>query len=246
VRIGTPKWIAKLRFDDYEAIILSYKRSDWDNFEFQDPIIQQNRHKIRIEFPKFISENKMGYYRQLALKFVSYGFNHFVISHLSQKLLLPAHVKISCNENVYVLNDAAAKFVRLEQMNDFVYPLENDFENLVSMTDKQGIVPLYYYPELFHSRMPVKINQKDNFFTDENNKKYRLNRKDGMTQVFPLIPVCLFQHRQRIEQSGFRKFLIDFSAETITANVVKRIFKKYQDCEVVQPSTNFNFKLGLK
>lgn len=246
VRIGSPEWLPKLRFDDYDAVILSYKRSDWEKFDVNSAIHQQNQQKIRIELPKFISENQLDFYRNLAVKFFLAGFNHFFISHLSQKMLLPSGAKVSCNENVYVLNDAVARLIHDEKISEFVYPLENDLDNLLSMTNKQGIVPLYFYPELFYSRMPVKVNQESNLFADENNKKFRIAVKDGITIVYPTIPVALFHYRIQLEKNGFNRFLIDYSGEIINSNVVKRVLKKYLNHEAIQPSSNFNFKLGLK
>ena len=246
VRIGGPEWLPKLRFDDYDAVILSYKRPDWEKFDMKSELHQQNRQNIRIELPKFISEKHLDFYRNLAAKLFSAGFNHFFISHLSQKILLPQGAKISCNENVYVLNDASARLLHEEKIAEFTYPLENDLDNLLSMSNKQGIVPLYFYPELFYSRMPVKIDQENHLFADETNKKFRVSVKDGITIVHPSIPVALFHYRSQLEKNGFNRFLIDYSGEIMTANVVKRILKKFLDSEAVQPSTNFNFKLGLK
>ncbi len=245
VRIGSPEWLPKLRFDDYDAVILSYKRSDWDKFDPHSTIYQANKQKIRIELPKFISEKHIDFYNDLVSRAFNAGFHHFFIGHLSQKLLLPVGARVSCNENVYVLNDAAARMLHDEKITDFTYPLENDLDNLLSMTNKQGIVPLYFYPQLFYSRMPVKINEKG-AFADETNKKYRILVKDGITIVYPSLPVALFHYRKQLEKNGFNRFLIDYSGEIMTANVVKRVLKKYLDSEAVQPSTNFNFKLGLK
>jgi putative protease len=114
------------------------------------------------------------------------------------------------------------------------------------MSNKQGIVPLYFYPELFYSRMPVKVNPESGLFADENNKKFRITVKDGITIVYPTIPVALFHYRAQLEKNGFNRFLIDYSGEIINSNVVKRILKKYLIGESVNPSSNFNFKLGLK
>jgi putative protease len=161
-------------------------------------------------------------------------------------MLLPAEARVSCNENVYVLNDAAARLVYGENAGEYTYPLENDLDNLLSMNNKQGIVPLYFYPELFYSRMPVRIGQENKLFADETNKKFRIAVKDGMTIVYPTLPVALFHYRKQLEENGFNRFLIDYSGENLTANVVKRILKKFLDSESVNPSTNFNFKLGLK
>ena len=246
VRISNPEWIAKLRFDDYDAVILSYKKSDWESFDLNATILQANQQKIHIELPKFISENNLEFYKNLAEKLSASGFYQFFISHLSQKMLLPVGSKVSCNENVYVLNDAAARVLHNEKISHFIYPYENDLDNLLSMKNKQGIVPLYFYPELFYSRMPVKTHTPSKMFSDENNKKFRIVVKDGITIVYPTIPVALFHYRNQLEKNGLNQFLIDYSGEIITANIVKRILKKFIDSESVHPSSSFNFKLGLK
>jgi putative protease len=246
VRIGSPEWLPKLRFDDYDAVILSYKRSDWERFDFQMAVSQKNKYKVRIELPKFISENHIDFYRDLTKRLFEAGFNHFFVSHISQKLLLPVGANVSCNENVYVMNDASARMLQEEQILEYVYPIENDVENLLSMSNRQGIVPLYFYPELFYSRMPIHVDQKNKLFTDENNRRFRKTVKDGVTIVYPTMPVALFHYRKQLERNGFNRFLIDYLGEPMTANVVKRILKKFQSGESVQSSTNFNFKLGLK
>lgn len=246
VRIGSPEWLPKLRPEDYEAVILSYRRSDWKTFDAEQALIGQFKDKIRIEFPKFISEKHLDFYRSMAARLFDAGFQHFFISHLSQKMLLPGGAKITCNENVYVLNDASARMLTEEKIAGFCYPLENDLENLLSMSNKQGIVPLYFYPELFYSRMPVKITSENSLFAGDDNKKFRYAVKDGITLVYPSVPVALFQHRPLLEKHGFHRFLIDYSGEPMTAQVVKRVLKKYLQSEAVQPSTSFNFKLGLK
>lgn len=246
VRIGNPDWLPKLRFDDYDAVVLSWSKSDFERFDFQSPGFKQYQGKIWIELPRFISEKQLDFYRTFSAEMTSEGYCQFFISHLSQKLLLPAGVVICSNEHVYVLNDAAARMIQDEKLAAFTYPLENDLDNLLSMANRQGIVPLYYYPELFFSRMPVKLSDEQHFFADESNKKYRKVVKDGVTIVYPAIPVAITHYRKQLEKNGFTRFMIDYSGEIMTANVVKRVLKKFQDGEIIQPSTSFNFKFGLK
>lgn len=246
VRIGSSDWLPKLRVDDYDFIILSFNRKDLQKFNFNNPQIRNNKEKICVELPKFIPENKIEFYREIVQNYYKNGYKSFFISHLSQKVLIPSGASVSCSENVYSLNDAAVKMLDKQKIKDFIYPFENDFENLASMQNKNGIVPLYFYPALFYSRMPVKISKIEDFFSDETNKKYRRVVKDGLTNIYPSIPVALLHFRNQLEKIGFMRFLIDYSGDIKTANVVKRVLKKYIDKESIQPSGNFNFKLGLK
>jgi putative protease len=88
---------------------------------------------------------------------VNSGIRNYVISHLLQKQVIPKNCTIITKENVYVYNDAA-KCILTEGIYTYSYPQETYFEILFSLTHKNGIVPVYFHPELFYSRMPIAIN----------------------------------------------------------------------------------------
>ena len=245
VRIDQTEWLRKIRLDDVDGIVFSFSRNDLEQFDFDLRFIQQNKHKVYIELPKFISEENISDYKKIIERIERKGFRQFFISHLSQKLLLSKNSQLSCNEHVYVYNDGAAKLAHQEQMRNFCYPVENDFENLKSMQNKQGIVILHTYPELFYSRMPVQVSNDENKFIDDNNKAYRKTTKDGITIVIPEVPVNLFQYKKQLMDVGYANFMIDLSHENISKNILKRLLTKYRFGEQVQPSTTFNFKKGL-
>ena len=204
--------------------------------------------------------------------FYRYGIKNFMLSHISQKNIIPhsPKIRIYTNENVYTLNDAAIQFLKEEYVTGYVYPLENDFPNLISGKDRKGIVPLFFYPELFFSRMPVSFHHEDTKAEiledrishckdtktqrEENDKmhsfadrdfEYRKIVKDGMTITVPEKPVSLLHYKDKIYQKGFRHFLLDFSHSKVSKNIFNRILKKYRTSTAEQPSLNFNFKMGL-
>ncbi len=246
VRVDHPDWLRKMRFTDIELLILKLKRNDWEKVEWNSPFMQENRNKIAIELPKFISEVQLDFYRKWSNDLFAKGFRHFFVSHLSQKQLLPVGAQISATENVYVFNDSAARLMFDEKLQNFCYPYENDMDNLFQMKNKNGIVPLYFYPELFYSRMPVDLNREQARFKDENNKAFRRFIRDGMTVVVPDMPVALTQYKKQLMEAGFRKFLVDFSYDIPTGNVIKKVMTRVQTAEPIHPSTIFNFKKGLK
>ena len=246
VRIDNPDWLRKFRFSENDELILKFKRSDLEKTDWKLLLLQENKSKIWIELPRFISEEQIEYFENMAKNLVAQGYRRFFISHLSQKLILPENVIVSGNENVYIYNDAAAKLVSDEGVHEFCYPMENDMDNLMSMRNKNGVVPIYFYPELFYSRMPVKINQAESKFKDEANKTFRKLIKDGMTIVIPDIPVSLTQYKKQLLDAGFRKFLVDLSFDTPTSNLIKKVMTRFKSGEQIHPSTVFNFKKGLK
>ncbi len=245
IRIDSLKWLRKIRFNDIDGLILNLPKRDWLNLKTEANFLKQNAKKLIVELPKFISESNIEYYRNLCLKLSNQGYNNFIISNLSQKILLPKKANISTNENVYVYNDAAAEFVNSEGINNYSYPLENDIENLLKGNDRNGIVSMYFYPKLFYSRMPIKLDDVENNFRDDMNENYNRTIKDGFTIVTPEIPVALLQYKKKLHNNGFRNFLIDMSFEKPSENTLKKLIKRLKFSEQIQPSSNFNFKREL-
>ncbi|OPX29328.1 MAG: hypothetical protein B1H06_01695 [Candidatus Cloacimonas sp. 4484_143] len=178
-------------------------------------------------------------------KFFRAGVSHFMLANISQKNLFPNdhRIALSSNENIYCLNDAAIQFLKEEHFKFHIYPLENDLPNLLSCKDRKGIVPLYFYPELFYSRMPVNLETNSTFSDDTN--KYNREIRDGITIVTPQIPVSLLQFKEKLGKHGFRRFLLDLSYQKPSQNTFNRLLKKFHTSQAEQPGTSFNFKLGL-
>jgi len=246
VRIDKVNWLRKIRLEDFDYLILRLNKREWEDFNSDSPFIQKNKRKIIIDLPKFISESELSFYKKLCSDFFNKGFRHFMISHVSQKLLIPKGSTISANENVLVYNDAAVSHLNSEKIMFYTYPHENDFDNMLAGSDKNGIIPVYFYPELFYSRMPVKLDREDESLTDDRNIDYIRTLRNGITVILPEIPVSLTHYHEKLLQQGFNRFLIDLSGEKVSKNIYNRILTKFKRNGQIQPSNTFNFKKGLK
>ena len=246
VRIGSLAWLRKVRLEAADFFIIRLSKREWSEFRFNAPFLQKNNKKIFIEFPKYISEKQIPFWRGLCITAYKNGFNQFMLSHISQKELLPKGAKFSTNENVYAFNDAAISQLKREGSEFCIYPLENDYPNLKGGKDRGGVVPLYFHPELFFSRMPVRLDNPDSTLKDDTNNDYRRVVRDGMTIIVPENPVAVLQQKKTLYKDGFRRFLLDFSYNRPSKNVFNTIIQKYKYSDQQQPSTSFNFKKGFK
>ena len=244
-RIASPDWLQYINFNELDGLFLAFSKPNWAGFNPESAIIQNNREKVYIELPKFIAENSIGFYVGLIRKMADKGIRNFVISHLSQKLMIPENCRIIANENIYTFNDAAVKFIKNEEVENFIYPFEIDFETLESMNFKSGIVPVYFFPELFYSRMPVQLENNEEFAGDDTKTKYRRFRKNGVTIIVPDRAVSILHHKNRLVQKGFSNFLIDVSYDAISKNRLKTLKTRFLKSEQIQPTTTFNFTKGL-
>lgn len=245
-RINSMEWLRKINFNELDGLFLSFSKITWSRFDPNVPFIQKFKDKVFVELPKFMHEDSIQYYRELISKMVNCGIRNFVISHLSQKELIPSRCNIITNENVYVFNDAAAKCFKSDGILIFSYPQEIDFETMFSLTDKSGIVPVYFYPELFYSRMPIDMNSDTQDLTDDMNLRLRRHRRNGITSIVPDVPVSISQSKNKLKKYGFFRYLIDLSYEPVSKNRAKTIKHRIVRSEQIQPSNTFNFNKGLK
>lgn len=245
IRIDSPDWLRKIYFDKIDNLILKFTKNDWQKINLKIPFIRKNLKKIIIQFPKFIAENDLNFYHSLTKTFVRNNIKNFMLGHISQIQFFSHfhNLNLFASENIYSLNDAAIQLLKETKISKYIYPFENEFSNLITGKDRKGIVPLFFLPELFYSRMPVIDLPSD--FRDRDNKYHKVVR-DGITCILPELPVSLLQYKNKLHQKGFRRFLIDFSYQKPSQNSFNRLLKKFHASEAEQPATAFNFKLGLK
>ncbi len=245
VRIDTLSWLRKIYMDRIDGLILNLNQRELEAINLNEKFIRNNMKKIYIELPLFISEENLSFYEDKCYEFARHGIKNFVISHISQSLIFKNMKKINLmtNEHVYVLNDASARFLLQENIKEYIYPMETDIDNLFSSNNKSGFIPMYFYPQLFYSRMPITVDDNETF--EDKTEIYRKSLKDGMTNIIPLKPVSVLQYKNKFEKKGFNKFLVDFSFQKPSKNLFNRILKKLSESEAERPSTGFNFKKGL-
>lgn len=241
LRISNLEFLNLIKIFDFEYIILKVNEIALKNI-LKNDIANKYKEKIVIEFPKFISENKIKFYKEIIKNFVENKFINFSISNLSQIELLPKNTKIFTNENIYILNDIAINFIKSCGISEYVYPYENDYPNLISGKNRSGIVPIYFYPELFYSRVPINST---NEISDENKNKYKRLKINGFTIIIDEKPVSLTHNFNKLQNKGFSKFLIDFSYEN-DIKKLEAVIKCLKKSEKITNTTDFNMKMGLK
>lgn len=246
VRIDSLKWLKKIWLDKINHVVLNLAANEWKSFDPNMPFIKKNIKKFWIELPKFIQEGKVDFYKSEMQRYYKLGVRQFMLSHISQKELLPQGSNFAVNENVYVFNDAASKFLNEEGARFFSYPVEIDFESLYSMRNRSGIMPLYFHPDLFYSRMPVTVKSKDSSFEDDKKRKFTKLVRDGVTVVRPEIVVSTLKHRPKMEKLGYSRFLIDFSGSEPSKHIFNRVMQAYQKAEAMGGTTSFNLRRELK
>ncbi|MFA9392040.1 MAG: peptidase U32 family protein [Prolixibacteraceae bacterium] len=245
LRIDQKDWLPMVPFDAFDGIIINLNKKEWDQLEEIFPLLKPYQSKIHFELAKFIAEGDLEFYQNKFELLAANGFRSFFVSHLSQLEIIPKGCRISSNENVYLFNDAAVKMMKKHGISNSILPLENDIVNLSRGSDRNGIVPMYFYPQLFYSRMPVLL-EKEEIFEDRKGEKFRKFVRDGMTVVIPENPVAITQFKSKLDRYGFYRYLIDVSTIAPENGLAARLKKKMMYSDKLAKTHLFNFKRELK
>ena len=240
LRISNLNDIKELKISQFEAIFLKLTFSNIEKLK-NIKITNEIKFKIFIELPKYISELMLENLRKLLNELYELGFKGFIISHISQIELLPPKSKIISNENVYLMNDISINYINSFRISEYCYPLENDYPNYLKSKDRKGIVPVYFYPELFYSRMPVKTINK---IKDEDGKEYSKKIVNGFSVISDINPVSFTQTIEKLSNKGYHKFLIDLSNEENIFNL-RNIMESIKKSIKIKDTFDFNIKKGL-
>ncbi|MDD4155501.1 MAG: U32 family peptidase [Candidatus Cloacimonetes bacterium] len=252
LRVDQPDWLNVLPYDDLDGVLLNFTKKAWEETNGLFDYILQNLDKVIVELPLFIAESNLDWYANQINLLRYKGINKFCLSQLSQKMFFNNIVNneksleyplIMTNENVYLLNDVAIKYIQEEQIDSYIYPLENDVDNMITGNDRYGIVPVYFYPKLFYSRMPINVKPED-LITDQNNR-YRKFIKEGITIITTHNPVSWTQYRDKLLSKGFSRFLLDLSFSYPQNGVVNKLIDDFNNSKILSDTGKFNFKKGL-
>ena len=211
---------------------------------FMIPLEESNNNQIPLknniywELPQFIPEADLHKTQRLINNLYQQGFRNFGISHISQLLLLSKKINILSNEYVYALNNLAIQQLKSWGVTSYILPVENDIPNLNHYNFKDGIVPIFFTPALFSSRMPVK----QGMIKDKKNR-YKIYRKGKLTVTYPTNPVSIFSFINKLKE--YNNLFIDLSTPNISSEDYKTIFAYFSKKVNPPESSKFNYKKGL-
>jgi putative protease len=244
VRIDNLDWLQCAALQKADVVVVSLPMLKWQNLLTTNKISGPMLQKIWFELPPFVSETQIERVRKFCSALAQKGLNRFVLSHLSQCEMLPPHSRFATNEAVYAYNDAAALWLKQQGAEWFCSPAENEYENLLTGACREAVIPVYFRPRLFTSRMPVKLAA--NQFTDERKNRYIRHRLNGLTIITPEQPVCITQYANKLRGKNFCRFLIDLTFEPADNNRLAHLLKLLATSEGIQGTSAFNFKKGLR
>lgn len=269
LRIKDPNWLPLIDPSSIKAIICPMGLGN-SSFAHSSEIWKTPTHKLIPETPLYIDESDVFKIKSFVQQMQKMGMVDFSISRLSHLSLFDRQMNshLIANEYIYTMNDAAIALLSGYAIRDWILPLENDYPNILSSTNRQGIIPLYFHPPLYLSKQePVDFanaqygKQKElklgigriqtgqakdgKQATAHQAESFYLEKEHKLTKLSSRQAVCLFNFYPRLSGLGYHKYLIDLCAETPNPDTLARILDFYAQAKNLPGSNSFNFKKGL-
>ncbi len=197
------------------------------------------------ELPYFISEHALPEVQKQVQKLLQANIKNFCLSRLSQTIWFKEYpkVKLFTSEKVYCLNDAALAQLKQSGISQWILPLENDFPNLLSSGNREGIVPVYFHPALYYSRQDVFAGEELHLSHDKQNLIYHHDKQ--MVTLTPEQAVCNFSFYPRLLEKGYKRFVIDLTNMKPDKDLLHKLIEHLRQGKNLDGTKRFNMKQGL-
>ena len=178
------------------------------------------------------------------------GFSYFVVNNIAHiQILKSKNVNLIAGPYLYTFNRWAVSWLENQNIGAFIMPYENSRRNLEATFDanvrSRVLIPIFAYPALFRMRFMLPEDYDFTYFEDKEEKVFKVVSSIDGSFVMPEEPFSITDKLNFIKQSGFNKFLIDFSKTKITRGQLKAIMSSITKGQPLQDCSRFNWKDGF-
>ncbi len=195
------------------------------------------------ETPLYIDERDIGRIRNQIKALILAGVKEFSLSRLSHTEFFSSRSSIDliANEYVYSMNDAACKCLTELGIRQWISPWENDFPNILGSIYRNTIIPMYFYPNLYVSKLKPFVEEQFSF----EKQIFNTRTSESMYVITPQKPVCITGFSQRLQKLGYNSFLFDLSKSKPDKTLIEDLLTHFNQAKPLHGTGQFNFKKGL-
>ena len=166
---------------------------------------------------------------------------------------LRPEVRIIAGPWLYMFNTWALSFLASLGVEGFVSPLENNRQNLdrtlgpdcrQSLRDRI-FVPVFAWPPLFHIRANLGRQYDFKVFSDSRDENFLLANGDRGSRVFPAKPFSITDKISFLQDSGFRRFIVDLGGLPLKKNDYRDLMRAIGKGAPLPRMSRFNWKDGF-
>ncbi len=231
-------------------VIIEYNsETSWDLLNHKT-VLPFSKKQIFISFDPFcapLQENKL---KDEIESLISDGFVNFVANNIAHlQLLKSVKANVIAGPYLYTFNRWAVSWLENQNIGVFIMPYENSRKNLEATFDSsvraRVLVPIFAYPALFRMRFKLPSDYDFTYFEDKEGKIFKVNSTVDGSFVMPEEPFSILDKVNFLNQSGFKKVLIDFSKTKVNRSQIKAISTSLIKAQPLPGISRFNWKDGF-
>lgn len=231
-------------------VILEYNSETSYDILNHKTVLPFSKKQIYISLDPFCSANQEDALRTELSKLVEDGFCNFVVNNIAHiQMLKTMKVNMIAGPYLYTFNRWAVSWLENLNIGAFISPYENSRRNLEATYDEnvrsRVLVPVFAYPALFRMRFMLPKGYDFTFFTDKEEKVFKVNSTKDGSFVMPEEPFCIADKYKNLQAAGFKKVLVDFSKTRVSRSQIKAIMLAITKGQALPEVSRFNWKDGF-
>ncbi|MFA6505755.1 MAG: peptidase U32 family protein [Treponemataceae bacterium] len=252
-------YVAVSRVDDLYVVqsqrplrvILAYtKKSTKRLLEGGDTPIPFGKGEIIISLDPFFPQRDEERLSEDIPLLINAGYKNFIVNNLGHfAFFRGTEARIAAGPYLYTFNRYAYDFVNELGPAVVVTPLENGRQNLDRTVDqyqrKGTVVTVFAYPALFRIRADLSSMYDFSDFTDGRDETFTLLSSNEGSIVVPEKPFSIVDKIPFLKESGFGKFIVDFSGPVLKKRDYKDVMDAVKSGSPLPNTQRFNWKDGF-
>ncbi len=213
-------------------------------------VLPFSKKQIYISLDPFCSSAQEDQLKSELDQLISDGYYNFVANNLAHiQMLKGQKVHVIAGPYLYTFNRWAVSWLENQDIGAFIMPYENSRRNLEATYEadvrSRVLVPVFAYPALFRMRFKLPEDYDFTYFEDKESKTFKVNSTQDGSFVMPEEPFSILDKVNFIGQSGFKRFLIDFSKTKVNRSQIKAVTTSMVKGQPLPDISRFNWKDGF-
>ena len=250
VQVSSIKDLYALQIKRPVKAILEYNTEIKNTLLNSDAPLPFSKKEIIISLEPFFPESLENELFVNINKLIDMGYYHWIVNN-------PGHISFFKQKNVtviagpylYVFNRWALNWLNDKKIYQFISPIENSRQNLEKTVDpkirKNAFVTVFAYPALFRMRFKLPAYYDFVNFSDKQEGEFRTLVTPEGSFVLPENPFSIVDKLAFLKNSGFKRFIIDFSKVEVNKQSYRRLIQNMEKGIPLPETTRFNWKDGF-
>ncbi|MCR4742585.1 MAG: U32 family peptidase [Treponema sp.] len=231
-------------------VIIEYNSETSYDLLNHKTVLPFSKKQIYISLDPFCSAAQEDKLKEELDTLIADGYFNFVVNNIAHiNMLKGLSVNMIAGPYLYTFNRWAVSWLENQDIGAFIMPYENSRRNLESTWDadvrSRVLVPVFAYPALFRMRFKLPKDYDFTYFEDKESKVFKTNSTEDGSFVMPEEPFSIADKVTFINQSGFKKVLIDFSKTKVNRSQIKAITTSMIKGQPLPGVSRFNWKDGF-